>query len=295
MPRPASAHAAAATVERPGLVGQPGEHAVLEAPGRLLGRHDPQQAVDDRAERARPRRGTPCSPRGARAGSARSSPVTMSSARSAAWSAPRRTVGPVIARPSRSRALLVERRPGPGACPVRMRVLAVPRGMSSMSPISCAVRPPSAASSSARLLLVGHVPQRVDDAAPVVVEHRGRRRIGVAGRHLRDDRIELSVGRIRCARRWSMARFLVIARSQETTEPRRASKLSPWRQARMKASWATSSARSRSPSTAWATPNTRAWNLRTNATAASPSPAAIAASSASSAASCMQPTIRARS
>ena len=34
--------------------------------------------------------------------------------------------------------------------PVRMRVLAVPSGMSSSWPISCAVRPPSAASSSAR-------------------------------------------------------------------------------------------------------------------------------------------------
>ena len=86
-----------------------------------------------------------------------------------------------------------------------------------------------------------------------------------------------------------MARFLVMASNQEMTDPRRGSKLSPWRHARTKASCATSSARSRSPSTALATPKTRAWNRRTNTTAASASPAAMAASSASSAASCIHP------
>ena len=74
----------------------------------------------------------------------------------------------------------------------------------------------------------------------------------------------------------------MIVSSQLTTLPRRASNAPAWRQARTKASWATSSAARESPIIVNARPYTRRWNRATKAVAASESPVARPASNASS-------------
>jgi hypothetical protein len=91
-----------------------------------------------------------------------------------------------------------------------------------------------------------------------------------------------SVGTARRMRSATMVRLRVMVRTHDVTEPRRWSNTGAWRQTRMSASWATSSATEASLVMEYARPNTRRWYRRTNATAAAWSPMAIPARSASS-------------
>src|ERR671918_948963 len=177
---------------------------------------------------------------------------------------PGRARRPALASRRGYRSLLTSKASRSFRSPVLIRVLAVPRGIRSISPISRAVLPKNADMRTARRCSSGSRTNacrtRSESSArtPCVsgsVRLSARRSISTLG----------STGSCRRSRRASRATFRGIARSQVITRPRAASKVAACHQARKKLSCATSSARFGSPRIVTARPNTRPWNRRTNA------------------------------
>ena len=122
-----------------------------------------------------------------------------------------------------------------------MRVLAVPRGMPSDSLISSAVRPYTAASTTARRCSCGSTSsarRTVRRTSPRLAASSGRCSVPCSADSVKSSG---SVGVARRRRSASMARLRVMVSTHEATDPRRGSKTGAWRQARTMASWATSS------------------------------------------------------
>src|SRR5919106_1381956 len=167
---------------------------------------------------------------------------------------PGRARRPALASRRGYRSLLTSKASRSFRSPVLIRVLAVPRGIRSISPISRAVLPKNADMRTARRCSSGSRTNacrtRSESSArtPCVsgsVRLSARRSISTLG----------STGSCRRSRRASRATFRVMARSQVMTRPRAASNVAACRQARKKVSCATSSARFGSPRIVTARPD----------------------------------------
>lgn len=154
--------------------------------------------------------------------------------------------------------------------------------MPSILLISVVVRPPSAANSTARRCSTGSASsagRNLRMVSPCSAAAGGSSPITGGSSAIRSMG---SIGSGRRTRTASIATFRVIVKSHVVTDPRRGSKLAPWRHARSNASCATSSAAARSFVIVHASPYTWRWNRRTNTAAPSRSPSTSAVSSASS-------------
>ena len=144
---------------------EPREDPLVEAEGRLDGRHRRQHSLDRRPRPRRSRAGRPCRSAGARPCRRAAGPSTWPSA-SAVCSSSSCRVRPPLARrqspraSSSSREAPLLRWPAAGADPVLILVLAVPSGTPSRRPTSSAVQPANTASTTDRACSGGSARRR---------------------------------------------------------------------------------------------------------------------------------------
>src|SRR5487761_1961844 len=143
------------------------------------------------------------------------------------------------------------------ARPKRTRLFAVPKGIASSMATSAIVLPYMVASTTARRCSKGNVANAARarvTSSDIAATSSGGRSLLIRFMKVRSSG---AVGMARRTRKASIARFRVMVRVQEVTDPRRVSNIDACRMIRMNASWVTSSAVPGSPTIPSANPKRR--------------------------------------